>query len=115
MDKKIKSSSKIGNVLDPFLFDFEILTFENRKTNLRLGDIWMLIVVTSQQYFVKFYILGMEEMFGVGDKVIRSFWNSIQVDELEIRCRYCWILEHVNNIDFAMVLDVDSDFFTLFL
>lgn len=47
MDKKIKSSSKIGNVLDPFLFDFEILTFENRKTNLRLGDIWMLIAVTS--------------------------------------------------------------------
>ncbi len=39
MDNKIKSSSKIGNILDPFLFDFEILNFENKKTNLRLGDI----------------------------------------------------------------------------
>jgi hypothetical protein len=41
MDNKINSSSKIDNVLDPFLFNFEILTFENRKTNPRLGDIWI--------------------------------------------------------------------------
>jgi hypothetical protein len=45
-----------NNIHEPFLFDFEIPSFEVGKPIPKLGDIWILGPTETVQHYVKFYM-----------------------------------------------------------
>jgi hypothetical protein len=44
---------------------------ERQRSVPRLGDIWVPKSVVSPNHFTKFYILGVEDLFQVGDHLVR--------------------------------------------
>jgi hypothetical protein len=53
------------------VYNFTILAFEDKKHAPKLGDILILIALMFKQHFIKLYIPKMEEIFIIGDKIIR--------------------------------------------
>jgi len=43
----------------------------------RLGDIWIPKLVASPNHFVRLYILGVENLFQVGDRLLRVEHNGL--------------------------------------
>jgi hypothetical protein len=44
---------------------------ERQRSVPRLGDIWVPKLVVSPNHFVRLYILGVEDLFQVGDRLLR--------------------------------------------
>jgi hypothetical protein len=70
MDNQARNNFNPAKFHNPFVFDFEILKFENGKPIPRLGNIWIPIDLILEHH-IKFYVLGMEKLFRVGDRIIR--------------------------------------------
>jgi hypothetical protein len=86
------------------VFHFIIPTFEDRKFVPKLGDIWILVAVRYEQHFVKFYILRMEEMFGIGDIFIRvkHVKATFRLMNWKFNVKNYWVLENKNNVEFVV-------------
>jgi hypothetical protein len=51
--------------------------FAERQSSVpRLGDIWVPKLAVSPNHFVKLYILGVEDLFQVGDRLLRVEHNG---------------------------------------
>jgi hypothetical protein len=96
-----------NNILKPYIFDFKIPSFENEYHALRLGDIWIPSTNIIGLCYVRFYMLSMEELFGVGNRIIR-------IEDATIVCRMLnwklnlensWVKKILETIDFVMGLD----------
>jgi hypothetical protein len=98
------------------VFDFEILNFENGKPTSRLGNIWIPIDLVLEHH-IKFYILGMEKLFKVGDIVIRVKHSGIMSKLLswKLNVGSYWIRIFLMNIDFAMGFDEEGGYFALYM
>ncbi len=70
-ENRVGSSCNIDNFLNSFVYNFTILAFEDKKYAPKLGDILILVALRFEQHFIKFYIPRMEEIFIMGDKIIR--------------------------------------------
>jgi hypothetical protein len=98
------------------VFDFEILNFENGKPIPKLGNIWIPIDLVLEHH-IKFYILGMEKLFKVGDIVIRVKHSGTMSKLLSWRLNVgsYWIQFFLKNIGFAMGFDEEGGSFALYL
>jgi hypothetical protein len=65
LDNQAKNNSNPNKFPNPFVFDFE-----NGKPICKLGNIWIPIDLVLEHH-IKFYVLGMEKLFWVGDRVIK--------------------------------------------
>lgn len=104
MDNKVGSSRKAYNCPYLCVFNFIIPTFEDRKFVPKLGDIWILVAMKNEQHFVKFYIPRMEEMFGVGDIIIRvkHVRATFRLMNWKLNVKNYWVLENTNNVEFVV-------------
>jgi hypothetical protein len=107
MDNKVRSSRNAYNFLDLCVFNFIIPTFEDRKFVPKLGDIWNLVAMRYEQHFVKFYIPRMEEMFGVGNIIIRvkHVRATFRLMNWNLDVENYWVLKNKNNVKFVVFLN----------
>jgi hypothetical protein len=70
MDNQAKNNFNLAKFPNPFVFDFEILKIENGKLTPRLGNICIPIDLILEHH-IKFYVLGMEKLFRIGDRIIK--------------------------------------------
>ncbi len=70
-DNRVGNSCKVHNFLNSFVYNFTILAFEDKKYAPKLGDILIFVALRFEQHFIKLYILKMDEIFIIGDKIIR--------------------------------------------
>ncbi len=85
---------------------------ERQSMLLRLGDIWVPKSVVSPNHFVRLFILGVEDLFQVGDRLIRVehsgsksrliSWRIWRTPEGEWKFQH----ESTNEQKFATVLTV---------
>jgi hypothetical protein len=66
-----RNSFVSNNVHEPSLFNFEIPSLKNGKPNTKLANIWILGLRDTKQQYVRLYVLGMEDMFKLEDRIIR--------------------------------------------
>lgn len=67
----VGSDFVLDNILGPFIFHFEILSFENGYHDPRLGDIWIPFLDITRQSYVRFYMPSMEILFKVGNRIVK--------------------------------------------
>ncbi len=97
----------IYNIPKPLIFDFKILNFEIEYLNPRLGDIWIPFTNITGQCHVRFYMPIMEELFRVGDRIIRIEHAIILSSMLnwKLNLENSWVRKMLETIDFVMGLD----------
>lgn len=93
-----------------FFFNFEILDFENGKPTLRLGNIWILASQETEQHYVGFYLLGMKNMFRIGDKVVKveHFGTISRMLSWRLNKKSIWVRDNLGNIDFSLNFDKEK-------
>jgi len=110
MDNQTKNNSNLAKFPNPFVFDFE-----NGKLIHKLGNIWIPIDLVLEHH-IKFYVLGMEKLFRVGDRVIRvkHLGTMSKLLNWKLDVGNYWIQFFLKNIDFAMGFDEEGGSFVLY-
>jgi hypothetical protein len=96
-----------NNILECFLFDFEIPCFEVGKPVPKLRDIWILGSTETKQHYVKFYMPWTKYMFRARNKMIkiehiRTISRMISWS-LDVKTR--WVRNQLECIDFVVGID----------
>jgi hypothetical protein len=115
--KPCRSRSISNKILDPTFFNFEILDFENGKPTLRLTNIWILRSLETWQHYVRFYLLGMKNMFRIRNKVvkIKHFGTISRMLSSKLNKNSVWVRNNLENIDFALDFDKEKTIFGLYM
>jgi hypothetical protein len=112
-----KGNPMTGNCHDPSLFNFEVHNLVNGKLVIRLGDIWILGSLEINQHYVRFYLLTMENMFRIRDKMVKvehsrtiSRMLSWSLNEGNV-----WVKDNLKNIDFALYFDKENIDYNIYI
>jgi hypothetical protein len=62
---------RCNSTTPPILRKVTPLFVERQSSVPKLGDIWVPKLAVSPNYFVRLYILGVEDLFEVGDRLLR--------------------------------------------
>jgi hypothetical protein len=112
-----RNSSTSNNIFHPTFFNFEIPDFENGKPILRLKKIWIFGSQESKQHYVRFYPLGMKNMFKIGDKVVKveHFGTISRMLNWSLNKKSVWVRDNLENIDFALDSDKEKKIYGLYV
>jgi hypothetical protein len=70
-DGRQPQNYRCNSTTPPILRRVTLLFVERQRSVPRLGDIWVPKLVVSPNHFVKLYIPGVEDLFQVGDRLLR--------------------------------------------
>jgi hypothetical protein len=105
-----KGNPMIDNCPNPFLFNFEIPNPTNGKPIPKLRDIWIPRSLEIDQHYVRFYLLGMGNMYKIRDKMVKvehfgtiSRMLSWSLNEINV-----WVRDNIKSIDFALDFDKEN-------
>jgi hypothetical protein len=99
-DIRVGSSCNIDNFLNSFVYNFTILVFEDKKYAPNLGDILILVALRFEQHIIKLYIPRMEEIFIIGDKIMKveHVGTTFRLMNWKLDVENYWVLEHMDNV-----------------
>jgi hypothetical protein len=81
-----------------------IEVFEGANSIPRVGDLWILIITSSPFHRVRFFIIGIDVLFAIGDKIIRIEHSGAESKVLfwrlgkNINGKWFWNFEHDERI-----------------
>jgi hypothetical protein len=105
-----KSNPMTDNCLDPFLFNFDVPNLANGKLAIGVGDIWIPGSLKTNQHYVRFYLLAMENMFRIRDIMVKveHYGTISRMLTWTLNERNVWVRDNLKNIDFALDFDKEN-------
>lgn len=99
-ENRVGNSFNIDIFLNSFVCNFTILIFEDKKSAPNLGDILIRVALRFEQHFIKLYIPKMEEIFIIGDKIIKveHVGTTFRLMNWKLDVENYWVLEHMDNV-----------------